>query len=250
MEAMDSRKLCGEALMIGGEEIMRVAGDLGLRPEIVEKDYVLGWVLAGIFHDQVLAPVWIFKGGTCLKKCFFETYRFSEDLDFTITDRTHLDQDFLIERFSQIGQWIYDTTGIEIPSDMLRFDVWNTPSANRAGNERISYRGPLMPGGDLPRIRLDLTTDEALVREPVMRLVGHPYTDAPAESIEARCYAFDEVFGEKVRALGRAFASPGSIRCHQPVSNQRVCGRSGYGRRSRASQMYVQGCRISDADQS
>src|SRR5262245_14796787 len=181
MEAMDSRKLCGEALMIGGEEIMRVAGDLGLRPEIVEKDYVLGWVLAGIFHDQVLSPVWIFKGGTCLKKCFFETYRFSEDLDFTITDRTHLDQDFLIERFSQIGQWIYDTTGIEIPSDMLRFDVWNTPSANRAGNGRISYRGPLMPGGDLPRIRLDLTTDEALAREPVMRLVGHPYTDAPAE---------------------------------------------------------------------
>ena len=26
----------------------------------------------------------VFKGGTCLKKCFFETYRFSEDLDFTV----------------------------------------------------------------------------------------------------------------------------------------------------------------------
>lgn len=26
----------------------------------------------------------MFKGGTCLKKCYIETYRFSEDLDFTV----------------------------------------------------------------------------------------------------------------------------------------------------------------------
>ncbi len=73
--------------MIGRDEIMRVAGDLSLRPEVVEKDYVLGWMLSGIFHDEILSPAWVFKGGTCLKKCFFETYRFSEDLDFTIIDK-------------------------------------------------------------------------------------------------------------------------------------------------------------------
>jgi predicted nucleotidyltransferase component of viral defense system len=187
--------------MISREEIVRVAGDLGLRPDVVEKDYVLGWMLAGIFQDEVLAPAWVFKGGTCLKKCFFETYRFSEDLDFTITDRAHLDSNFLIDRFKRIGQWVYDTTGIEIPPDLLRFDVWDTDRGSRAGNGRISYRGPMARGGDPPRIRLDLTADEVLVREPVMRGVGHPYTDAPADGIEARCYAFDEVFGEKIRAL-------------------------------------------------
>ena len=187
--------------MIGRDEITRVAGDLTLRPEVVEKDYVLGWMLAGIFHDEVLSPAWVFKGGTCLKKCFFETYRFSEDLDFTITDKTHLDRDFLIERFKQVGLWVYDKTGIELPTDLLRFDVWDTERGSRAGNGRISYRGPLARGGDPPRIRVDLTADEVLVRAPVMRPVGHPYTDAPAEGIEARCYAFDEVFGEKIRAL-------------------------------------------------
>lgn len=187
--------------MISREEIIRVAGDLGLRPDVVEKDYVLGWTLAGIFHDAILSTSWVFKGGTCLKKCFFETYRFSEDLDFTITDRTHLNSDFLVERLGQIGQWIYDATGIEMPPELLQFDVWDTPRGSRAGNGRISYRGPLVRGGDLPRIRLDLTADEVLVREPVMRPVGHPYTDAPSEGIEARCYAFDELFGEKIRAL-------------------------------------------------
>jgi predicted nucleotidyltransferase component of viral defense system len=56
----------------------------GLREDVVEKDYVLGWVLWGIGTDEVLSRTWVFKGGTCLKKCYLETYRFPEDLDFTI----------------------------------------------------------------------------------------------------------------------------------------------------------------------
>jgi len=188
--------------VIGRGEILRLANELGLRPDVVEKDYVLGWMLAGISQDEVLLPVWAFKGGTCLKKCYFETYRFSEDLDFTITDVAQLDRDFLVGRFTQIGQWIYDQTGIEFPAAQLRFDVFGTKRGSRAAEGRISYRGPMMPRGDLPRIRLDLTADEVLVRDAVLRPVMHPYSDAPEEGIEARCYAFDEVFGEKVRALG------------------------------------------------
>lgn len=52
-------------------------------PTTVEKDYVLSWVLYGISQNLKLSE-WFFKGGTCLKKCYFETYRFSEDLDFTV----------------------------------------------------------------------------------------------------------------------------------------------------------------------
>ncbi len=38
----------------------------------------------------------MFKGGTCLKKCFVETYRFSEDLDFTVLDGGPLEPDDLL----------------------------------------------------------------------------------------------------------------------------------------------------------
>jgi predicted nucleotidyltransferase component of viral defense system len=55
--------------MIDRTEILAVATDLGLSPEVVEKDYVIGWLLAGIYAQPVLAKNWIFKGGTCLKKC-------------------------------------------------------------------------------------------------------------------------------------------------------------------------------------
>jgi predicted nucleotidyltransferase component of viral defense system len=70
--------------MIGKHEIIRIAGQINLNPHVVEKDYALGWLLAGIFSNDRIADSWVFKGGTCLKKCFFETYRFSEDLDFTL----------------------------------------------------------------------------------------------------------------------------------------------------------------------
>ena len=43
-----------------------------------------------------------FKGGTCLKKCYFETYRFSEDLDFTLRDGSHLDEELLKKVFVEI----------------------------------------------------------------------------------------------------------------------------------------------------
>ena len=51
-------------------------------------------------------------------------------------------------------------------------------------------------------MKLDLTADEILVLPPVARPVAHPYSDAPDEGITAHCYAFEEVFGEKIRALG------------------------------------------------
>lgn len=187
--------------MIDRAEILELAGELSLRPEVVEKDYVLGWMLAGIARDDVLGKSWVFKGGTCLKKCFFETYRFSEDLDFTVIDAAQLDYDFLNERFKQIGAWLYDEIGIEVPVDLLRFDVYDTKRGGRAGQGRVAYRGPMVRGGDPPRIKLDLTADEVVVMPSVMRPVAHPYSDAPEGGIEARCYAFEEVFGEKVRAL-------------------------------------------------
>jgi predicted nucleotidyltransferase component of viral defense system len=65
--------------VIDKQEISDLARELSLDLHVVEKDYVLGWLLAGISANPELAQSWVFKGGTCLKKCYFETYRFSDD---------------------------------------------------------------------------------------------------------------------------------------------------------------------------
>ncbi len=70
--------------MITRADIIERVREWQLTEEVVEKDYVLGRLLLGFGSDPVLGDQWVFKGGTCLKKCYIETHRFSEDLDFTV----------------------------------------------------------------------------------------------------------------------------------------------------------------------
>jgi hypothetical protein len=78
--------------VITGADIVERVAEWQLTEEVIEKDYVLGWLLWGIGADPTLGNSWVFKGGTCLKKCYIETYRFSEDLDFTVLPEGRFDR--------------------------------------------------------------------------------------------------------------------------------------------------------------
>ncbi len=108
---------------------------------------MLGCLLAGIYNQGELADDWIFKGGTCLKKCFFETYRFSEDLDFTLRNPEHLGQDFLAASLGRVAAWVYEQTGLELPADRQDFDLYRNPRGNWSCRAKIPYRGPIGPRG-------------------------------------------------------------------------------------------------------
>ncbi len=187
--------------MITKREMMDFAREFGLEPNIVEKDYVLGWVLAGIANHAELMNQWIFKGGTCLKKCYFGRYRFSEDLDYTLMDEAQLNVEFLTGSFTQIVTWIYDVTGIEIPVNAIRFEIYKNNFGEVSVEGRLYYVGPLQRRSNQARIKLDLTADELLVATPILRAVQHPYSDQPRNGIQANCYNFAEMFAEKLRAL-------------------------------------------------
>jgi predicted nucleotidyltransferase component of viral defense system len=61
--------------------------------EVVELDYTLSWILAALGQEPEIRENLIFKGGTCLKKCYFgDKYRYSQDLDFTAKDASISDQ--------------------------------------------------------------------------------------------------------------------------------------------------------------
>lgn len=188
--------------MIDAQDIIELAGEWSLDPSVVEKDYVLGWLLAGISQHPELGPSWVFKGGTCLKKVFFETYRFSEDLDFTLRAETQIDRGFLRRTLGEVAEWVYRETGIEVPTDEIRVEMFQNPRGHPAAEARIYYRGPLQPRGSLPRIKLDLTADERVVLDPDHLAINHPYDDRPGAGIAVRCYPYPEVFAEKIRALG------------------------------------------------
>lgn len=189
--------------MINKDEIIAVADETGLTPGVVEKDYVLGWLLAAVNANTILSDSWVFKGGTCLKKCYFETYRFSEDLDFTLQDEAHIDEAFLKEQFSSISEWLYEESGIEVPQDRLVFDIYDNPRGCKSCEGRVYYQSYFASGKrSIPKIKFDLTADEVLVMPPSRQTVFHTYSDAPENGFHINCYSYPEVFGEKVRALG------------------------------------------------
>ncbi len=98
------------------------------------------------------------RGGTCLRKCYFETYRFSEDLDFTIQAEESFDESMFLQAFREISAWVYDQSGLELPKEGMTFETYQNPRGRPSMEGRLSYRGPLAPRGALPRITASTVT--------------------------------------------------------------------------------------------
>ncbi len=184
--------------MIGRPEIVQRSLEWGLREDVVEKDYVLGWVLWGIGSDAVLGNAWVFKGGTCLKKCYVETYRFSEDLDFTVLSGAPASEQEVATALGPMLARVQEASGIDFGVRDPRLRV-RPDGASMEG--RLYYRGPRR-NPEAASIKLDLSMSEAVVRPPVLRPISHAYPDALPAPATVRCYSFEEVFAEKLRAMG------------------------------------------------
>lgn len=57
--------------MISKQEIIQQSILNKVRSEIIEKDYVLGWILAGINNHKSLSKHWAFKGGDMSEEMLF-----------------------------------------------------------------------------------------------------------------------------------------------------------------------------------
>jgi predicted nucleotidyltransferase component of viral defense system len=152
-----------------------------------------------IYSHPVLCKSFVFKGGTCLKKCYFKNYRFSEDLDFTVIEKDVFNEETLIQIFSSISDWIYSNSGIEIKKKTIRFEKYQNSRGRTSIQGRIYYIGALRQKCNFPKIKIDLAFDEILVLEPATREVYHGYSD-PFD-YKAVCYSYNEIFSEKLRAL-------------------------------------------------
>jgi hypothetical protein len=128
--------------MINKQDVLDRAAEWHLRAEVVEKDYVLGWLLAAISSHPELQALWIFKGGTCIKKTYFETYHFSEDLDFTLVREAPYSQAAILEQLQAVARSAAEMSGLELPTELIRV----LPRHNKAGQDtfqgRLYYRGP------------------------------------------------------------------------------------------------------------
>lgn len=186
--------------MIKKEELLYFQKQLYLPLSTIEKDYVLSLLIWGISQNQILKSSWIFKGGTCLKKCFFGNYRFSEDLDYTLTNDASISSNFIETRLSEVFSLIYERFGLKIYHENLSIQ----PFPDKKGlfiQIKIPFQGPLLSSGSLPKIKLDLSQEELLVDTPIHMPLHHPYSDKNDVATSVLCYSIYEIFAEKLRAF-------------------------------------------------
>lgn len=202
--------------MILRKEITDKSELWGVPPDTVDKDWVLGHFLSAFCQVDRHLEELVFKGGTCLRKCRFPDYRFSEDLDFT-----SINPDYMLTRGKIIKaiDIVQDNSGILLHLAELKELIYKDKLAGFQA--RIQYWGanhgknqlPPAPERWLTGIKLEVTTYELLEFEKANCPIDHPYSDRDSISkIMIPCYDLKEVMAEKIRSLvQRSYTAPRDI---------------------------------------
>lgn len=178
--------------MIKPSEIQQKAHEAGVRDQQIEKDYVLSWILQGISQHEHLSKVIVFKGGTVLKKIYFEDYRFSEDLDFTLLDNAITNEEIFVW-FNETFEYVKEEANIPLVI------IDDNEHEDGGINFYIGYVGPLGGQGSNKKIKVDISRTETLEFELVNKTVFIEYSDL--EEHQLLCYSLEEVLVEKMRTV-------------------------------------------------
>jgi uncharacterized protein len=181
--------------MITPKEINKSAAQYRVSNRQIEKDYILTWTLYGIANHNTLSTALVFKGGTVLKKCYIEDYRFSEDLDFTLLDDSLTHDDFK-KLLTEVFAWVKEEANIT-----LQHKADEIHDSSGSSQLYIDYLGPL--GGNMGSrdIKVAITRDEKMEFDVEERKVFIGYSDLPEDSFTLQCYQLSEILIEKMAAL-------------------------------------------------
>lgn len=164
----------------------------------IELDYLLSWLLAGIASDPILGNHLVFKGGTALRKCYFNNYRFSEDLDFTAIPSaprgTQLVQ-MMEGAIKRIEGKINEYAPIA-----LTFQIYKEKEPHP--DDQIAFKiKAQFPGQREPLISamIEISFSERLLYPPNQRPILHSYEEPIEHQIQV--YSLEEVLLEKMRAI-------------------------------------------------
>ena len=177
--------------MITREEMSRLSARFRINETVLEKDYVLTWILLGI-EDSDLFNVLAFKGGTALKTIYFPEYRYSEDLDFTLLKE--IDTEKILGSFNTLLAGISAGQGIQFSLLPEKMEI-------RSGSVTIyvAFVGPLQARMGKRSIKVDFTKNEKIIYKIEPRKVNSHYSDAIEKSVMV--YSLEEILVEKLCAI-------------------------------------------------
>ena len=166
--------------MIDKRELLEKTRERNLTLAIIEKDYVIGWLLFGLSRIHTL----VFKGGTALSKVYFPaTWRLSEDVDFANTG-THLE---IADRLNEVFTLIKEKSGIGFT---LKSEYSNPDYLQL----KIQYAAILGRNW----VKMDVTRETPL-DETSDKDLQQMYSDYPLFKVKTE--SIEEIFAQKLRAI-------------------------------------------------
>lgn len=194
--------------MIYKEEIDQKSEDLGVHVSNVQRDYVFGWLLAGLFQeDNPLRHVLILKGGNAFRKAYFEHGRFSNDLDFST--QSELDERLLIDAVKQACLFAKERSGVEFLADESRVGSRSLAEEDTKLYEARVYFKSFYGEEDITlKVNLDVKEYDRIFLPIQTRRLIHSYSDRDLCQAELHCIKLEELLASKLRALLQRRHSP------------------------------------------
>lgn len=171
----------------------------GFRAHLVEKDYYLTLILSRV---NELSDGLIFKGGTCLNKVYYSSYRLSEDLDFSMR---------LPEYTTTRGKRRKCIQPVKdnIKTFAKQLDMMIDGAENAGRNEskqyiyRFIYKSAIQPADQLIKFEIGLRFNpiNKVENKPIQHKFLHPFTKEPLfDGGKVKCLSLKEIVSEKLRA--------------------------------------------------
>ena len=193
------------------------------RRDLVEKDLILHQILTDLSQDKFFADNFLFKGGTCLIKCYFGYVRFSEDIDFTWKDQTAFNKlsgmkirsqlSKVIDKTGSVLETIAQKRGLDFKCVKSNTDYVELGGSDKTCTLKIWYDSEILGRRSFVKVQINFV--EQICFSPAMAQLSGLLTgkheglkalfpDETAEyskKIPFGVYDIREILCEKVRAL-------------------------------------------------
>jgi len=191
------------------ELIRRLSTKTKFSQILLEKDYHLTRILHKVSDKQIKDLV--FKGGTCLNKCYLDLHRLSEDLDFTYNkDINNLSRNQVKKILDQLrGEFfeILDILGLKINKELGKgWKMLTSKKPPKILGLEITTNYRSLIDNSSQEIKIEISFRKKFRKPIKIKAIRHKFIDALGEpvlrkNIKIEVVDLVENFAEKIRAL-------------------------------------------------
>jgi predicted nucleotidyltransferase component of viral defense system len=188
-------------MMISREEILNKSKELRVHSSHVQRDYIFGWLLSGIYNYSDLRSSLVLKGGNSFRKAYFENARYSRDLDFATTSTMR--DDYLLTQLNSVCNYVTEKTEVEFDINRTRVDPTLSADSTRIVQKaRVYFKDFFGEDSEIIiAVRMDVDNHERILLDIQERELIHQYSDSNIASAKIRCLKLEELLASKLKCL-------------------------------------------------